>query len=367
VLNWLYEAIARIVLALHSVLSFLGKDSGWSWGLSIVFLTMLMRLLLFPLFVKQIRTQRAMQEVQPEVKKISDKYKKLIAAQPGNKQQLQMEQNQEIMKLYKERNANPLTGCLPLLLQLPVFCALFRVLDSLHPDSHGHFSAHYGISRELAQSAGHAKIFGAPIAAAFNSSSHLLSLLNASGGTVKTVAAIMIVLMGATTFWTQRQLMARTQATNTQFASQQKIMLYVLPFTFGIFGFRFPIGVLLYWLTTNVWSMGQQHFVIAKMHAYGPVQPGASPSAKPAPAPGGAGGSGIFGFLGRRRDTAQPSKDGASSTARRPNRPPPPSRAQQPSGDSPKTPASTPGGAAPPARRPNTNRTRRNRNRRGRR
>lgn len=257
-LNWLYEAVARIVLTIHAGLSpIFGTGSGWAWGLSIVLLTMLMRLLLFPLFVKQIKTQRMMQTLQPKMKELQTRHK-------GDRETLQ----QETMKLYKEHGANPLAGCLPILLQIPVFIALFHVLNGIRPDKAGAYHGHDGISAGLVESAAHAKIFGAPIASSFHSSNALLQSLHATPTTVKVVAAIMVVLMGATTFWTQRQLMARNTADgNTQFAAQQKVLLYILPLTFVFSGivYGFPIGVLLYWLTTNVWSMAQQHVVISRM------------------------------------------------------------------------------------------------------
>jgi len=281
VLNWLYEAIARIVLTIHSGLSpVFGSGSGWSWGLSIVLLTMLMRLLLFPLFVKQIKTQRMMQTLQPRMKELQTRHK-------GDRATLQA----ETMKLYKDHGANPLAGCLPVVLQIPVFIALFHVLNGIKPGKDGIYHAHDGISAGLVESAAHAKIFGAPIASSFHSSDRLLQSLNAAPGTVKVVAAIMVALMGATTFWTQRQLMARNTADgNTQFAAQQKVLLYFLPLTFVFSGivYGFPIGVLLYWLTTNVWSMVQQHVVIARMVPVGavaessPVPPSSAP-----PLPGG--------------------------------------------------------------------------------
>lgn len=265
-LNPIYELIARIIMVIHAGLApIFGKGSGWSWGLSIVFLTIIMRLLLFPLFVKQIRTQRAMQLLQPKLKELQVKYK-------GDRETL----NVEMMKLYKSHGANPLAGCLPLLLQMPVFFALFYVLNHIRPDSSGNYEGVAGLSPSLVESASQAKIVGAPIAASFKSSENLLNQLSASPGTVKVVAAIMVVLMGASTFWTQYQLMSRTAASGgTSINTQQKILLYVLPFSFLFAGFNFPIGVLLYWLTTNLWSMAQQHFVIAKMGAYGPAAAGA--------------------------------------------------------------------------------------------
>src|SRR4051812_41719776 len=253
---------------------------------------MCMRLLLFPLFVKQTRNMRAMQVLQPKMKELQAKYK-------NDKEKL----NQEMMALWKEHGANPFAGCLPLILQIPVFIALFRVLNSIKPQANlpAHvdctksinfdrcFDAHYGISQTDVAHFAIAKIFGVPISAAFNSSQQALAHVGGSVTSTKILTVLFIVLMGASTFWTQRQLMARNKASGTgsdQMAQQQKIMLYVLPLTFAIFGYRFPLGVLLYWLTTNLWSMGQQHFVIARMdnkEAAGSAPPAAGPTG---PAPG---------------------------------------------------------------------------------
>src|SRR4051812_21328311 len=236
-----------------------GTNSGLTWGLSIVLLVVMIRVLLFPLFVKQIKTQRKMMEIQPKVKELQQKYR-------GDRETL----NQELMKLYRENNANPLSGCLPLLIQMPIFLALFRVLNSFKPDSHGQFHAHYGISAHLVESAANAKVFGAPISSSFRSSQATLAHLHASVGLVRAITATMVVLMALSTFLTQRQLMARNAAqADTPMAQQQKILLYVLPLSFGVFGilYGFPVGVLLYWLTTNLWTMGQQFLVINRMHA----------------------------------------------------------------------------------------------------
>ena len=282
-----YEAVAWLVVHIHSGLApVFGKNSGASWALAIVLLTVAMRLLLFPLFVKQIRNQRAMQLLQPKMKELQAKYK-------NDKEKL----NQEMMALWREHGANPFAGCLPLLLQIPVFIALFRVLNSIKPegdctnvDAAGCFHGHYGISPDLVHSAAIAKVFGVPISAAFDSSHHTLSLLGASGTTVKIVTVVMIVLMGASTFFTQRQLMARNSANggDNTMAQQQKILLYVLPLSFAIFGYRFPMGVLLYWLTTNFWSMGQQAIVIRRMDRVAAPAGGAAPPTGPAGPPPGA-------------------------------------------------------------------------------
>jgi YidC/Oxa1 family membrane protein insertase len=334
-LNPFYEAIAWLIVHIHAVLApVLGTNNGWSWALAIVLLTIAMRLLLFPLFVKQTRNMRAMQVLQPKMKELQAKYK-------NDKERL----NQEMMALWKEHGANPLAGCLPLVLQIPVFIALFRVLNSIKPGCgsgsttclhtvNGSFDGHYGISPDLVHSAAVAKIFGVPISSAFNSSAEFLHLVGGSTTSTKILCIVLIVLMGASTFWTQRQLMARNRASGSgtdQMAQQQKIMLYVLPLTFAVFGYRFPLGVLLYWLTTNLWSMGQQHFVIARMDAKDAAAKASTDSSAPAGPPPGA-----------RPARAQPSTEGPSTAA------------------------------APPPPRPNTNRrpsnaSRKNRNRRGRR
>jgi YidC/Oxa1 family membrane protein insertase len=269
-LNWFYAAIANAIVGLHAMLAPLfGKNSGITWGLSIVLLVVAIRILLFPLFVKQIKTQRAMMLIQPKVKELQAKYR-------GDRETL----NTELMKLYRESNANPLGGCLPLLVQMPIFFALFKVLNSFKPDKNGNFHSHFGISKDLVASAAQSKIFGAPIASSFRSSAETLKHLGASVGTVRGVTVAMIILMTATTFITQRQLMARNPAAaEGPMAQQQKILLYVLPFFFAIFGINFPVGVLLYWVTTNFWTMGQQFLVINRMHPV-PATAGGTATAK---------------------------------------------------------------------------------------
>ncbi len=266
--------VAQVLKAIHSGLStFLEPGSGPAWGLSIVLLTVFVRLLLFPLFVKQIKSQRRMQELAPRIKDLQKQHK-------GDRETL----NVEMMKLYKDNNANPISGCLPLLLQLPVFFALFSVIREFKPQANGEPAvARFGLSAADLAEGGRAQIFGAPISAAFNSSPDFLARLGGEQGTVRVVAVIMLVLMGATTYWTQRQMMARATTTDPTQQSVQKIMLYVLPLSFAVFGFSFPIGVLLYWLTTNVWSMGQQAYVIRRMPP--PLLDGPSAGPKSVPAP----------------------------------------------------------------------------------
>ena len=269
--------VALVLRTIHAGLSqFLDPASGWAWGLSIILLTMTVRLVLFPLFVKQIKSQRRMQEIAPKVKDLQKLHK-------GDRETL----NTEMMKLYKDHGANPISGCLPLVLQLPVFFALFTVIREFGPGAKPAF----GLSAELLREGGRAKIFGAPISAAFNSPASLLDDLDARALTVRLVAALMVIGMGASTFYTQKQMMARAgTVTDPQQIMIQKVMLYVLPLSFAVSGVFFPVGVLLYWLTTNLWSMGQQAWVIKRMP---PVTPGgATGSSGKGDGKGGPGGGG---------------------------------------------------------------------------
>ena len=262
-LDVLASPVGHLLAFIHQALStVLSPSSGPAWALSIVLLTVTVRLILFPLFVKQIKSQRRMQQLAPKIKELQKLHK-------GDRETM----NVEMMKLYKENNANPISGCLPLILQLPVFFALFSVIREFKPGA----EPRYGLSAQLLEEGGKAKVFGAPISSAFNSPADLLAQLDGSQTTVRVVAAIMVVLMGATTFYTQRQMIARSGTTDPQQLMVQKLLLYVLPLSFAVSGAFFPIGVLLYWLTTNVWSMGQQAWVIKRMPP--PVlTPGGGPS-----------------------------------------------------------------------------------------
>lgn len=247
--SFITTPVSWVIVQFHSVYgAIFGPDTGWAWGLSIVSLVILIRICLIPLFVKQIKATRAMQTLQPEMKKIQERYK-------NDKQR----QSEEMMKLYKETGTNPLSSCLPILAQSPFFFALYHVLNSIaNNDTVG------VINQTLLQSAQKAHIFGAPLAAKFTDSSADVAELEASLITVRIVTAVMIVLMSASQFYTQRQLMTKNVDTTvkTPFMQQQKMLMYVFPIMFAVFGINFPVGVLVYWLTTNVWTMGQQMYVI---------------------------------------------------------------------------------------------------------
>jgi YidC/Oxa1 family membrane protein insertase len=289
----LYDLIAKVIVALHEVTRFAGgASSGLSWAFAIVLLTVTVRLLLFPLFVKQIRAQRKMQEIQPRVKELQAKHK-------GDRETL----NAEMMKLYKEQGANPLAGCLPLLLQAPVFFSLFTVLRDFAPKkvataacqaaggiptdvANYCFKTAHGIDAATVEQAGKAKLFGAPIASAFTSNEGILSALDASAGTVRVVTLAFILFMGGTTFITQKQLMAKNGPVEGQAAQTQKILLYVMPVMLAVFGVNVALGVLLYWTTTNLWSMAQQHVVISRMGPPPTPVEAAKPLVSPKPKPG---------------------------------------------------------------------------------
>ncbi|MFI2236765.1 membrane protein insertase YidC [Streptomyces chrestomyceticus] len=254
ILSPLYYAVSWIIVQFHSFYSLIfDENSGAAWGLSIVSLVVLIRVCLIPLFVKQIKSTRNMQALQPKMKAIQERYK-------SDKQR----QSEEMMKLYKETGTNPLSSCLPILAQSPFFISLYQVL------SHIANNQTVGvINQSLLESAQKAHIFGAPLAAKFLDTPEKIQSLGASVTDVRVVTVIMIVLMSASQFYTQRQLMTKNVdlTVKTPFMQQQKMLMYVFPIMFAVFGIGFPgfpVGVLLYWLTTNVWTMGQQMFVIRR-------------------------------------------------------------------------------------------------------
>jgi YidC/Oxa1 family membrane protein insertase len=248
----LYYAISAVLVAWHWLFESIGMDpdSGLIWVLSIIGLTLTVRAALIPLFVKQIKSSRNMQLIQPKVKELQKKY-------GHDRERLA----QETMKLYKESGTNPFASCLPILIQMPIFLALFRLLD--HHAAKGDAVAF--LTKPLAESFGNAELFGVvPLKATFLNSGGVVA--------VQVVAAILVVAMTATTFTTQRQLMSKNMpadALSGPYAQQQKLLLYVLPVVFAVGGIAFPVGVLFYWTTSNLWTMGQQFYVIRNNPAPG--------------------------------------------------------------------------------------------------
>lgn len=250
--RWL---MSWILGAFHTGLEFIGmpSDSGWTWALSILLLVVLIRTLLIPIFVKQIKAQRAMQTMQPELQKLQAKYK-------GKKDQLSRQamamEQQALMKEYK---ANPFAACLPLLVQMPFFFALYQVLIGARGAAEAGEGMH-ALSADQVRSFEGSQIFGAKMSDTF---------LGSVGGNfnlnVIVVAIVLILLMSGLMFYMQKMLMTKNM-TDTQLsgpmAQTQQIMLYGMPLIFGIGGINFPIGVLLYWTYSNMWAVGQQWWII---------------------------------------------------------------------------------------------------------
>jgi len=261
-LSPLIWGVSWIIVQFHKLFgSVFLPNSGWAWGLSIVFLTLVIRAALIPLFVKQIKSMRAMQVVQPEVKKLQEKYKKELERakfDPQRKREVQARQQREMMALYKEHGTNPFASCLPLLVQMPFFTALYRLLYNV---ANGH--ALYFMTagpHGLVTSANQAHIFGAPISAHFNATAATLG--GASPTTVKAVIIGMTIVYVVTQFITQRQMILKNSAPDNPMVQQQKAMMYIMPVFMAFFCFIAPVGVLIYLLTTNFWTMGQQFYVL---------------------------------------------------------------------------------------------------------
>jgi YidC/Oxa1 family membrane protein insertase len=171
-------------------------------------------------------------------------------------------QSEEMMKLYKEHKTNPLASCFPILAQAPIFFALFTVLNGIAAKTPEGVSAPIArgfLKGEYLESAAQATFFGAKISQSF---------LGSTDTTVKIVTVLLIIFMSGTTFTTQRQLMVKgmpkMDSSNNMMLQQQKIMLYLFPVIFAISGVNFPVGVLIYWSTTNLWTWGQQYYVIKR-------------------------------------------------------------------------------------------------------
>jgi YidC/Oxa1 family membrane protein insertase len=251
-IKWVIELI---LVSFHSLFAFFGiaPESGLSWVLAIVGLVLVVRSALIPLFVKQIKSQRNMMLVQPELQKLQKKYK------GKNDRESREKFAKEQMDLYKRTGSNPLSSCLPILVQIPIFTGLFFVLNDAQAQKTG-----VGLmNATLAAQFSEASFFGAKLSETF--------LIN-TGVQVQILAGIMVVLMSASQFITQKQIIAKNQnpdVQNSQYMQTQKILLYVFPLIFVISGVSFPIAVIFYWLTSNFWTMGQQFIVIRNMPTEG--------------------------------------------------------------------------------------------------
>ena len=241
VLSPLYTAVSWIVVQFHAMYSqVFNPDSGWAWGLSIVTLTVVIRACMIPLTIKQTKSMRSMQALQPKLKAVQERHK-------GDRQRI----SEETMKIYKEAGVNPAGSCLPLLIQSPFFMALYGVLRKVADNQQ--VGAIHG---SILASAHVAHIFGALLSVTF--------LSHQATTSTKIVTGVMIAIMCSSQFLMTRMMMTKNVdlTVQTPYMQQQKMMMYVLPIIYIFFGINMPVGVLVYMVTTNLWTLGQQFVII---------------------------------------------------------------------------------------------------------
>jgi YidC/Oxa1 family membrane protein insertase len=271
--------VSAILWFWHKVFAFVlqSPDSGICWTLAVVFLVFTLRLILIRPFIKQVRTQRQMQKLQPKIKELQRKYK-------GDRQRL----TTEMQQLQRDHGVNPLLGCLPVLLQIPVFFALFHVLRSFNPNSL--FSA------TDVQSFLDAKLFGAPLSAAITMPvEHIEAFGDVSRLAIAAVAVPLMVIAAVATHFTARANLARSATTlsTPQTTMMNNLALWVLPIGAVVGGPFLPIAIGIYWLANNGWTLAQQHWVLRRLDAEETAAlavkaspSGPPPSARPAPGQG---------------------------------------------------------------------------------
>lgn len=245
----LHAAISAVLVFSYRVLSNVtGADTGLTWTLSIVSLTIVVRTLLIPLFVKQINSARNMQLIQPKMKVLQDKY-------GADRERLGI----ETQKLMKSEGVSPMASCFPMLIQMPIFFALYQVLyGASQGTARGYFLVN---NPELLESLQASKLFGAELSGHFWMSSGDW----ANWGATQVMGVILILAMTGLFFITQRQLMSKNMppsAREGQMAQQQKMMLYLFPVMYLFMGLMIPLGVLMYWVASNTWTLAQQFILI---------------------------------------------------------------------------------------------------------
>ncbi|WP_300266047.1 membrane protein insertase YidC [Microbacterium sp.] len=255
-LKW---AVELILVAWHWLFTAVGLPaaSGVTWVLSIVGLVIVVRAAVFPLFVRQIKSQRKMMEIAPEMKKVQEKYR-------GKKDQLSREaMSRETMALYKKHGTSPMSSCLPLIIQMPIFFSLFSVLRDVSAHAKAGLGGVGMLTPELTMEFYDAKLFGV-----VSLHETLIDAVNADNTVAIVLLVILVVLMIGSQFFTQLQIISKNlspEAKTGQAYQMQKIMLYVLPLGFIFSGVFFPLGVVVYWFISNLWTMAQQFLVIREM------------------------------------------------------------------------------------------------------
>ncbi|NNH73932.1 membrane protein insertase YidC [Nocardia uniformis] len=273
-LDIIYYPVSWILWFWHRAFGFvLGYDNGWAWTLAVVFLVFTLRAVLYKPFVKQIRTTKQMQEFQPQIKALQAKYK-------NDRQKMAL----EMQKLQKDNGFNPLMGCLPVLLQVPVFLGLFHVLRSFNRTGHGFGqlgmsveenanTANYVFSAADVQSFLGARIFGAPLSAFMTMPESVMQAYTVSGGlpskiAIGAVAIPLMIIAGVATHFNARASVARQSPealANPQAAMMNKLALYVFPLGVMVGGPFLPVAILIYWVANNIWTYVQQHYVFGRM------------------------------------------------------------------------------------------------------
>ena len=341
-LNPLYDAVAWVVSRIYGVLSpIFGPSSGWTWALTIVLLVVLMRLIMVPLFIKQMHTTRRMTALAPQMSALRKKYK-------NDKQTL----NSEMMKLYSEAGVNPLMGCLPVAAQLPMFFALFSVLKAISEWKYPEVPK-YGLTVPMVASAKTAHILGVTIDDKFLAAGTPLH--------VRIVILFFVLVSMATTYLTVRQSMKRgmmpAATPDNPMGQSQKYMAYIMPF-FALSGLYWPFGLVLYWVTTNLWTLAQQYVLFRRFPqplaagataVAGAAAPALAPPRRALRPPRGAAGSNGSAGSGAAGSAAAPGSSAAGAGKQQGGTPRPSSKAKPPGTARPSSSKAKPPGAARPS------------------
>jgi YidC/Oxa1 family membrane protein insertase len=274
VFNWfsldiIYYPVSGIMWVWYKLFaSFLGPSNFFAWALAVMFLVFTLRAILYKPFVRQIRTTRQMQELQPQIKALQKKYGK-------DRQRMAL----EMQKLQREHGFNPVLGCLPMLAQIPVFLGLYHVLRSFNRTTGGLGQPHLSVAQNRATGnyvfsptdVAHfldANLFGAPIGAYMTQRTGLDAFTHFDRGAVIAVGLPVMILAGIATYFNSRASVARQSpeaAANPQTALMNKLALYVFPLGVVVGGPFLPLAIILYWFANNIWTFGQQHYVFGKI------------------------------------------------------------------------------------------------------
>ena len=291
--NSVITFVGSVLTFLHDLIARVPFLEAAAWGWAIIMLTLLVRVLLLPLAIKQTRSMRAMQTLQPQMKELQKKYKvdrDLMRKDPERYRAQKQKLNEEMMALYQREGANPLASCLPLLAQAPVFIALFWTLREFDPLRGQEFYFFTTVGE-----------------------GGLEMLVSQAGWP----GWLLIVLMSGTMFWSMRQMNARNAAQmgDNPMAQQQKILLYVMPVFLAVISFQFPLGILLYWVTTNAWQVAQQAIILREIERGDAAKEGAS-SGGAGPSEGSSGSRSRGATSGRQPRTTDDAPDAKGSDAK---------------------------------------------------